>query len=105
MNYPAVFLSTPWSEGGMPALQSTVALVVGLNDFLEGFYTSTGLPVADVERAFSVTDFTLVDGVPLNVRRSCEWSWWCNWVPPDVHPNTAGYGVIAQAFADAIAGA
>jgi hypothetical protein len=94
--------AAPWSEGGMPALQATVASVVGLNDFVEGFYTGAGIPFADVGSAFSVTDFTLVDGVPLNVQRSCQWSWWCNWVPPDVHPNTTGYGVIAQAFAGAI---
>jgi lysophospholipase L1-like esterase len=105
MNYPATFLSAQWNEGGMPALQAIVAIVVSFNDFLEGFYAGAGVPVADVESAFSVTAFTLVNGVPLNVLRSCEWSWWCNWVPPDVHPNTAGYGVIARAFAETIGAA
>jgi lysophospholipase L1-like esterase len=103
MNYPATFLSAPWDEGGMPALQAIVGIVVSFNDLLEGFYAGAGMPVADVESAFSVTDFTLVDGVPLNVVRSCQWSWWCNWVPPDVHLNTAGYGVVARAFAAALA--
>jgi lysophospholipase L1-like esterase len=102
MNYPATFLSAQWNDGGMPALQAIVAIVVSFNDFLEGFYAGAGMPVADVESAFSVTDFTLVDGVPLNVVRSCQWSWWCSWVPPDVHLNTAGYGVVARVFAKAI---
>ena len=102
MNYPATFLSAQWNEGGMPALEAIVGIVVSFNDFLEGFYAGAGMPVADVETAFSVTDFTLVGGVPLNVLRSCEWSWWCSWVPPDVHLNTAGYGVVAQAFAEAL---
>ena len=40
--------------------------------------------------------------VPLNVARICMWTWICAPAPygPDNHANAAGYGVIAQAFAD-----
>jgi hypothetical protein len=43
-----------------------------------------------------------VDGTPLSVLRECQWTWICTPPPlgPDIHANSAGYGVIAQAFAD-----
>jgi hypothetical protein len=57
-------------------------------------------PVADVQDAFQVSDTTLVDGTPLDVLRECQWTW--VWTPPplgpDIHANSDGYGVIAQAF-------
>jgi lysophospholipase L1-like esterase len=99
MNYPNVFLPFVWESFGMPGLQFGIAVNQRFNDYLEGFYEAAGMPVADVESAFSTTDVTIVDGTPLNVRRVCEWTWFCNWVPPDFHPNTTGYGVIARAFA------
>jgi hypothetical protein len=34
------------------------------------------------------------------VLRICKWTWMCTNF--DVHANTAGYGVIAQAFLDVI---
>jgi hypothetical protein len=54
--------------------------------------------------AFAVTDFTLVDGTPLNVLRECQWTWTCTPAPlgPDIHANNAGYRVIAQAFEDVL---
>jgi hypothetical protein len=102
MNYYDPFVPQAWSEGGLPALQAEVASVVGFNDLLEGMYAAAGDPVADVENAFSVTDFTIVDGTPLDVVRECQWTWICTTPPlgPDIHANTVGYGVIAQAFAD-----
>jgi hypothetical protein len=30
------------------------------------------------------------------VERICEWTWFCS--IGNIHPNTAGYGVIAEAF-------
>jgi lysophospholipase L1-like esterase len=73
-------------------------------DALRSVYDAAGVPVADVETAFSTTDWTLVDGIPLNVLRICQWTWQCIPPPlgPDIHANTAGYGVIAQAFLDAM---
>jgi lysophospholipase L1-like esterase len=82
------------------ALQAEALSAVDFNTMLESIYTAAGDPVADVATAFSTTDFTLVDGIPLDVQRICQWTWMCASPPlgPDIHPNTAGYGVIAQTF-------
>jgi lysophospholipase L1-like esterase len=104
MNYYDPFLPGAWTQGGLPGLQAEVAATVGFNDLLEGIYAAAGNPVADVEQAFSVTDLTVVGGTPLNVLRECEWTWAC--APPpvgfDVHANSDGYGVIAEAFAEVL---
>jgi lysophospholipase L1-like esterase len=102
MNYYDPFVPQAWSDGGLPAVQAEVAGVVAFNDVLESAYAAAGDPIADVESAFSVTDLTLVDGTPLSVLRECQWTWICTPPPlgPDIHANSTGYGVIAQAFAD-----
>jgi lysophospholipase L1-like esterase len=102
MNYYDPFVPQAWSDGGLPAVQAEVAGVVAFNDVLESAYAAAGDPIADVEGAFSVTDLTLVDGTPLSVLRECQWTWICTSPPlgPDIHANSTGYGVIAQAFAD-----
>lgn len=90
--------------------QAAAASTVLFNNFLESLYAGAGVPVADVESAFAVTDFTtLVDlkrvgPVPLSVFNACTLTWLCTPPPlgPDVHPNSAGYRVIAQAFATAL---
>jgi lysophospholipase L1-like esterase len=105
MNYYGPGLPQAWSQGGLPALQASIAALLAFNDVLEGIYMAAGDPVADVESAFAVTDVTPVDGTPLAVLRECEWSWICAPPPhgPDIHANTTGYGVIAQALADQLA--
>ena len=105
MNYYDPFAPRAWSQGGLAGLQALVATVVAVNNLVESLYVAAGDPVADVESAFSVTDFTPVDGTPLDVVRECEWTWICTPPPlgPDIHANTTGYGVIAQAFADQLA--
>jgi hypothetical protein len=103
MNYYNPFIAPVWFETqSLAAVQAEVANVVALNDFLEGIYQFAGVPVADVEGAFSLTDLTLVDGIPLNVLRECQWTWACAGPPVgfDIHANTDGYAVIAQAFAN-----
>jgi lysophospholipase L1-like esterase len=104
MNYYGALLPVFWAQGGLTALQGYVNELVGLNDFLEGFYAAAGDPVADVETAFSTTDLTLVAGVPRNVVLVCQWTWMCAPPPfgPDVHPNAAGYSAIADAFLDVV---
>jgi lysophospholipase L1-like esterase len=105
MNYwnptgPAVWLATH----DLTALANDVAGLLGFNDFLEGFYAAAGMPVADVESAFSSTDLSLVGGTPVTVLRVCEFTWICTTPPlgPDIHPNRTGYGVIARAFLDVL---
>jgi lysophospholipase L1-like esterase len=97
MNYYDPFLAPVWFQTqSLAALQAEVATTVGFNNFLEGIYGAFGLEVADVEAAFSVTDLTLVGGTPVNVLRTCAWTWMCS--VEDIHANTDGYGVMAGAF-------
>src|SRR5262245_27525597 len=97
MNFYDPFLAPVWFQTqSLVALQAEVATVVAFNDFLEGIYAAFGMEVADVEGAFSVTDLTLVGGTPVNVLRTCAWTWMCS--VGDIHANTDGYGVMAEAF-------
>ena len=94
-------------EGRAFAELTVFAAIVPLNQMLTGIYGAAGMPVADVEGAFSTTDFTTMvplapfGDVPLNVVRICQWTWIC--VPPPLgpnnHANAAGYQAMAQAFA------
>jgi lysophospholipase L1-like esterase len=89
------------------AVLSVAAAIVPINQLLTGIYGAAGMPVADVEGAFSTTDFTTMvplppfGQVPLNVARICQWTWVCAPPPlgPDNHANAAGYHAIAEAFA------
>jgi lysophospholipase L1-like esterase len=82
------------------ALGPEVASILDFNNLLEQIYAAAGDPVADVQSAFSTTVTTPVNGTPVDVSRICQWTWMCAPPPlgPDIHANTAGYGVIAQAF-------
>jgi lysophospholipase L1-like esterase len=90
--------------------QAAAAGVVALNNFLESLYAGAGMPVADVEAAFAVTNFTTLADlkgagpVPLSVYNACTLTWICTSPPlgPDIHANSGGYGVIAEAFAAAL---
>jgi len=81
------------------AAQAAVEFATQFNDFLESLYAGAGSPVADVESAFAVTDFTtIVDTkdlgpVPASVANACDWTWICTAPPlgPDIHANTDGY--------------
>ncbi len=75
------------------------ALFVGgrVDDFnavLDSTYAAAGDPVADVAGTFE-------NGIyPDSALNVCAWTWFCSL--GDVHPNTAGYGEIAQAFEQAL---
>jgi lysophospholipase L1-like esterase len=97
MNYNDPFIPVVWFQTqSLAALQAEVATAVGFNDFLERIYAAFGLEVADAESAFETTNLTLVGGTPVNVLRACAWTWMCS--VGDIHPNTDGYGVMAEAF-------
>jgi lysophospholipase L1-like esterase len=101
MNYYDPFVAPIWfSTHDLAAVAAEAASLRTFNDFVEGVYATAGVPVADVEAAFQVNDLTLVDGVPLNVVRACEWTWICT--AGDIHANDGGYAVIANAFADLV---
>jgi lysophospholipase L1-like esterase len=101
MSYYGVGLPGVWNEThSVAALQAYVAALATFNGLFEGIYAAFGVPVADVDGAFQVTDTTLVNGTPLNVLRECQWTWICAPPPhgPDIHANTEGYAMIAHAF-------
>jgi lysophospholipase L1-like esterase len=87
--------------------EAAAATSVAFGNFLESFYAGAGMPVADVESAFAVTDFTTLADlkgagpVPLSVYNACTLTWVCTGPPlgPDIHANNDGYGVIAETFA------
>jgi lysophospholipase L1-like esterase len=90
--------------------EAAATQVVAFNNFLESLYAGAGIPVADVESAFAVTDFTTMADlkgagpVPLSVYNACTLTWICTSPPlgPDIHATSDGYGVIAKAFATAL---
>jgi lysophospholipase L1-like esterase len=101
MNYYDPFLAFWFSDP--TAAQTTEQMAVQLNDVLGPVYGAARDPVADVETAFSTTDWTLGGGIPLNVLGICQWTWMCDpTYGPDLHANTSGYGVIAKAFKQVI---
>jgi lysophospholipase L1-like esterase len=107
MNYYDPFLAA-WALGGNGptlALQSLEA-ATEFNLLLDAIYTAFGVPVADVAQAFRIYNFTPVPGenVPVNVFLTLAWTWMDAPPPfgPDIHPNGAGYAVIASAFAKKI---
>ena len=105
MNYYDPFLGL-WVFGDEPDAIASESFTVQLNEALEDAYQAAGDPVANVEDAFAATDFSnsaTLPGfgtVPLNVYDACTLTWFC--AVGDIHANTAGYGVIAQAFEDVL---
>jgi lysophospholipase L1-like esterase len=75
-----------------------------MNAGLTSTYLTEGVPVADVAGPdfFNTADFTDMvvtkewGEVPVNVANACAWTLFCT--VGDIHPNMAGYGVIAAAF-------
>jgi lysophospholipase L1-like esterase len=107
MNIYDPFLSMWFDEERRGLSGQSVVAIQLINAALEGVYAEAGIPVADVERAFAITDWdTLVPmagrgEVPRNVALLCERTWLCHEPPlgPDRHPNALGFRVMAEAFA------
>jgi lysophospholipase L1-like esterase len=105
MSYYDPFLAVVWRKThDLAALRTEMARAAGVNEFMTGLYRQAGVGVADVERAFRLTDTTRTRGTPRNVALECRWTWVCADPPvgPDIHPNSAGYRVIARAFLRAL---
>lgn len=91
MSYYDVFAPLCVSD---PSLLFVCSRVDAINATLDDTYAAAGDPVADVAGAFE--NDNLVTAAP----RVCAWTWFCTL--GDMHANTAGYGVIAQAFEQVI---
>jgi lysophospholipase L1-like esterase len=87
MSYYDVFAPLCVSD---PSLLFVCSRVDAINGSLVDTYSGAGDPVADVARAFEN------DNLVNAAAHVCAWTWFCSY--GDLHPNTAGYGVIAQAF-------
>jgi lysophospholipase L1-like esterase len=82
-----------------------------LNAGLAAAYVGSGAAVADVAGPdfFDSANFGEMvwterwGEIPVNVANACAWTWFCSpGYTFDVHPNTAGYGVIAEAFEEVL---
>jgi lysophospholipase L1-like esterase len=84
---------------GQPEQAALVSgLVQTLNSVLVSVYAAHGVPVADVAGAFLVGA-----GLEAEATAALDGTWFCSSDHPgDLHPNDAGYQVIAQAFLDAL---
>jgi lysophospholipase L1-like esterase len=97
-------------SAGQAEATESVSLNQSFNQLLGQAYTAVGAATADVQDAFSTSDFTTTvplpgaGTVPLNVARICEWTWMCAPSPvgPNIHANATGYQRIAAAFERAI---
>ncbi len=91
MSYYDVFAPLCVSD---PSLLFVCSRVNAINTTLVDTYAAAGDPVADVAGEFEN------DNLVNAATHVCAWTWFC--VLGDVHANTVGYGVIAQAFEQAV---
>lgn len=94
-------------EAGQQLARQSVPLTQQVNGVLAAEYGKCGVPVADVEIAFHTTDFTPgANGIPRNVATICQDTFMCQPPPvgPNIHPNQAGYCVMAGAVLEKLFG-
>jgi hypothetical protein len=103
MNYYNPFLAAFLAGAPELALESAEKLAA-FNGLLGAIYRFFRMPVADVAEAFRSDDFTPVPvpglgDIPTNVLVICQLTYMCDpAVGPNIHANTMGYAVIAEAF-------
>jgi lysophospholipase L1-like esterase len=100
-----------WLSGsaGQTLATESVTLTGDVNGILEDGYSRAGFKVGDVARAFKITEFSPMvplpgtSPVPLNVALTCKLTWMCAAAPvgPNIHPDAAGYALIARALSTA----
>jgi len=92
---------------------TSVDAIEQLDGTLHSIYGRFGVAMADVSNAFDINAFDMTSrnavnvagrSEPKNSARACELTWMCAGRPygPNLHPNDAGYWVIAQAIAQAL---
>ena len=93
-----------WNPEDPSLAEQTIELQMMVNGTLEGVYAAFGVPVANVAGAFMSYDLDTDNmpspngnGMPDSLDLLCTWTWMC---PPcyNIHPNEAGYQVIADTF-------
>jgi lysophospholipase L1-like esterase len=94
--YDTVLAAYLVGPAGQALAQQSLPLSHQFNGLLTFIYRLGGFRVADVAGAFETDNQTVVNGIPVDVARICQWTWMCT--KTDIHANTAGYGVIARAF-------
>jgi len=97
MNYYNPFLAYYFVDP--VAAEQTIPLQMLVNLTLETIYNCYGVPVVDVAGAFMsydlVTDENL-NTIPDSLDWLCTWTWMCS--HQNIHPNEAGYAMIADLF-------
>lgn len=92
--------------GPLLAQLTVPGIVAPLRETLEAAAAPFGVVFVDTLSTFQTEDFadtTTLPGVgtvPVNVANICAYTWMCTY--GDIHPNTAGYGVIAGAVERAL---
>jgi len=114
MSYYDPFLGLAYRPGGPKGIAAAALSVAGLDSFngvLERLYRRAGIAVANVAGAFSTTSLLPVatyqgKRLPEDVDVVCRLTWMCpgptSKLGADIHPNTAGYARIANAFEAAL---
>ena len=106
------FLALYLKPGEREEALATVQYAQNINRGLTRLYAAANFSVAAVDMAFKTYDLaanTKLPGesapVPVAVAEVCKLTWMCAPSPlgPNIHANQSGYGVIARAFASALA--
>lgn len=104
--------NNPWlasainSSHDVNLAMNSAAAFDALNTALSSVYQSFNIPVANVAGSFDNASripvrLAHLGRVPTNEARACAWTWMCRSSTggPNMHPNDAGYQVIADAIA------